>query len=70
MTFTPTTQPLQEEACHLAWTLLTEVYGLPASSLYVTYFKGDQALELEADLEVKHIWRTIGCVTSGSVLIF
>lgn len=60
----PMTQTLQEEACRMAWKLLTEVYGLPASSLYVTYFKGDEALGLEADMEVKHIWRTIGCVTS------
>lgn len=48
----------------MAWRLLTEVYGLPASSFYVTYFKGDEALGLEADLEVKDIWRTIGCVAS------
>ncbi|XP_063867688.1 alanine--tRNA ligase, mitochondrial-like isoform X1 [Scylla paramamosain] len=50
----------KEEACRMAWRLLTEVYQLPPSSLYVTYFKGDEELGLEADLEVKHIWRGIG----------
>lgn len=53
----------QEEACRMAWRLLTEVYQLPPSLLYVTYFRGDEELGLEADLEVKHIWRGIGCVT-------
>lgn len=44
----------------MAWTLLTEVYKLPPNHLYVTYFGGDDDLGLEADLEVKDIWRSIG----------
>lgn len=44
----------------MAWRLLTEVYQLPPSSLYVTYFQGDEVLGVKADLEVKHIWKDIG----------
>ena len=57
----------QEEACRMAWKLLTEVYQLSPSLLYVTYFKGNEELGLEADLEVKHIWRSIGCVARDNL---
>jgi len=46
----------------MAWELLTGVYRLPASHLYVTYFAGCEELGLEADLECKDIWRNIGFV--------
>ena len=42
-----------------AWHLLTEVYGLDPDRLYVTYFGGDDALNLPADLETKQIWEGI-----------
>ncbi|KAG5900572.1 hypothetical protein JTB14_022877 [Gonioctena quinquepunctata] len=48
------------DACKLAWNLLTKVYKLPNTRLYVTYFKGDKTLGLEEDLETKEIWREIG----------
>jgi len=51
---------VQKEACEMAWELLTSVYPLPASHLYVTYFAGCEELGLEADLECRDIWRNIG----------
>lgn len=46
----------------MAWSLLTEHYGIPASRLYVSYFAGDAALGLPADEETRHIWLDIGYV--------
>jgi len=40
----------------MAWTLLTEVYGLPKDRLYVTYFGGDEKQGLSPDLEAKDLW--------------
>ncbi|KAF9344524.1 Alanine--tRNA ligase, partial [Mortierella sp. NVP85] len=40
----------------MAWTLLTEVYGLPKDRLYVTYFGGDEKQGLSPDLEAKELW--------------
>lgn len=50
----------KKEACEMAWKLLTEVYKIPSERLYVTYFKGDEKMRLEPDLECKDIWRQIG----------
>ncbi|XP_060519599.1 alanine--tRNA ligase, mitochondrial isoform X2 [Cylas formicarius] len=50
----------KKEACQMAWELLTKVYKLPASRLYVTYFSGNTELNLPPDEETKHIWSTIG----------
>jgi len=50
----------QKEACQMAWQLLTEVYRLPASQLFVTYFGGNEQLGLEPDLECRDIWMQIG----------
>ncbi|GCC37808.1 hypothetical protein chiPu_0016315 [Chiloscyllium punctatum] len=50
----------KEEACRMAWELLTEVYGIPQDRLYVTFFGGDPALGLTADEETKEIWLSIG----------
>lgn len=44
----------------MAWDLLTNVYKLPQTRLYVTYFKGDGVLGLEEDIETKEIWKRIG----------
>lgn len=44
----------------MAWDLLTNVYKLPISRLYVTYFKGDKTLGLEEDLETREIWKKLG----------
>ncbi|XP_056891826.1 alanine--tRNA ligase, mitochondrial isoform X1 [Takifugu flavidus] len=50
----------KEEACSMAWSLLTEHYGIPASRLYVSYFAGDAASGLPADEETRHVWLDIG----------
>ncbi|KAI3905287.1 hypothetical protein MKW92_005227 [Papaver armeniacum] len=44
------------EAISWAWELLTEVYKIPTNRLYVTYFGGDEKLELAADDEARDIW--------------
>ncbi|GAA6034541.1 hypothetical protein JCM8097_005384 [Rhodosporidiobolus ruineniae] len=46
------------EATHMAWELLTSVYGLPKDRLYVTYFEG--GFGLPADLETKEFWLKLG----------
>eukprot|EP01113_Clastostelium_recurvatum_P016297 TRINITY_DN1928_c0_g1_i2.p1 TRINITY_DN1928_c0_g1~~TRINITY_DN1928_c0_g1_i2.p1 ORF type:complete len:963 (-),score=361.25 TRINITY_DN1928_c0_g1_i2:30-2918(-) len=46
----------KEEAIGWAWELLTDVFKLDKSRIYVTYFGGDKASGLEPDLEAKAIW--------------
>ncbi|KAF4125165.1 alanyl-tRNA synthetase [Geosmithia morbida] len=46
----------KKEIVEMSWTLLTEVYGLDPSRLYVTYFEGAPDVGLEPDLEVKQYW--------------
>ncbi|XP_038048785.1 alanine--tRNA ligase, cytoplasmic-like [Patiria miniata] len=50
----------KREACCMAWDLLTRVYGIPKDQLYVTYFKGDLLLNLQADTECRDIWIELG----------
>ncbi|XP_061579141.1 alanine--tRNA ligase, mitochondrial [Cololabis saira] len=50
----------KEEACRMAWSLLTEHYGIPADRLYVSYFGGDAASRLPADEETQQIWLDLG----------
>lgn len=50
----------------MAWSLLTEHYGIPANRLYVSYFAGDAASGLPADEETRHIWLDIGYVPPPS----
>ncbi|XP_059186184.1 alanine--tRNA ligase, mitochondrial [Centropristis striata] len=50
----------KEEACSMAWSLLTEHYGIPADRLYVSYFAGDAASGLPADDDTRQIWLQIG----------
>ncbi|OAD57518.1 Alanine--tRNA ligase, mitochondrial [Eufriesea mexicana] len=59
----------KKEACHYAWNLLTKHYGINEEFLYVTYFGGDEKLELMPDLECKDIWLSIG-VKKDKVLPF
>lgn len=59
----------KEEACRMAWSLLTEHYGIPADRLYVSYFTGDAASGLPADRETRQIWLDIG-VPPGRLLPF
>jgi alanyl-tRNA synthetase len=46
----------KKEAIKWSWELLTEVYGLDKSRLYVTYFEGNEKAGLEPDNEAKSIW--------------
>ncbi|XP_074541160.1 alanine--tRNA ligase, mitochondrial [Halichoeres trimaculatus] len=48
------------EACSMAWSLLTEHYGIPADRLYVSYFGGDSGSGLPADEETRQIWLDLG----------
>ncbi|KAK6505381.1 Alanine--tRNA ligase [Arthrobotrys musiformis] len=50
----------KEDAIKFSWELLTKVYGLDPTRLYVTYFEGDSASGLEPDLETKALWRKMG----------
>ena len=44
------------EAIKWAWTLLTEVWGLPKDRIYASYFGGDDKQGLPADEEAKKLW--------------
>ncbi|KAI9934387.1 Alanine--tRNA ligase [Aspergillus wentii] len=50
----------KEEAIRYSWELLTKVYGLDPERLYVTFFEGNEAGNLEPDLEAKELWRSVG----------
>ncbi|MCB9261373.1 MAG: alanine--tRNA ligase [Flavobacteriales bacterium] len=47
----------KKEAIAWAWELLTEVYKLDKTRLYVTVFEGDEADNLLADTEAEEIWK-------------
>uniref|UniRef100_A0A8C7WKX6 Alanine--tRNA ligase n=1 Tax=Oncorhynchus mykiss TaxID=8022 RepID=A0A8C7WKX6_ONCMY len=59
----------KEEACIMAWRLLTEEYRIPPERLYVSYFAGDATSGLPADEETRHIWLSLG-VPSDHLLPF
>ncbi|XP_068607557.1 alanine--tRNA ligase, mitochondrial [Brachionichthys hirsutus] len=59
----------KEEACRMAWSLLTEHYGMPADRLYVSYFAGDSPAGLPADEDTRLIWLDVG-VPPGRLLPF
>ncbi|KAL1514389.1 hypothetical protein ABEB36_003655 [Hypothenemus hampei] len=44
----------------MAWELLTTVYKIPPSRLYITYFGGDDHLGLPCDIETRDIWKSLG----------
>ncbi|KAH7646669.1 alanine-trna ligase [Dermatophagoides farinae] len=50
----------KNDACQMAWNLLTKVYGIDPRRLFVTIFAGNEQLGLETDLETYEIWRSIG----------
>jgi len=54
----------KQAACRMALDLLVNGYKLHKSGLYFTYFGGDQALGLPADLETKAIWLALGVAES------
>lgn len=47
------------EAIQWAWELMTEVWGLDKSRLYVTVFAGDENDGLEADVEAENLWKEL-----------
>ncbi|KAI5251198.1 Alanine--Trna Ligase [Manis pentadactyla] len=59
----------KEEACSMAWELLTQVYGVPEDRLWVSYFGGDPKAGLGPDLESRDIWLSLG-VPASHVLSF
>ncbi|XP_047588000.1 alanine--tRNA ligase, mitochondrial [Lutra lutra] len=59
----------KEEACSMAWELLTQVYRIPEDRLWVSYFGGDPKAGLDPDLESRNIWLSLG-VPASHVLSF
>ncbi|KAG5196951.1 hypothetical protein R6Z07F_016701 [Ovis aries] len=59
----------KEEACSMAWELLTQVYGIPEDRLWVSYFGGDPKAGLGPDLESRDVWLNLG-VPASRVLSF
>ncbi len=47
----------KEEAIGWSFDLLTRVWGIDPDRLYATYFEGNPAQDLPADLETKEIWK-------------
>ncbi|MDR1406403.1 MAG: alanine--tRNA ligase [Prevotellaceae bacterium] len=56
----------KEEAIAWAWELLTEVFRIDKSRLYVTFFEGDAAENLAADGEALQYWQK--WVSAGHIL--
>ncbi|MBN3309203.1 SYAM protein, partial [Amia calva] len=50
----------KEEACAMAWQLLTQVYGIPKDRLYISHFGGEPTLGLSVDEETREIWLGLG----------
>src|SRR5215207_6587245 len=49
----------KKDAINWAWELLTDVYGIEQSNIYVTYFGGDVKENLPFDQESLNIWKKI-----------
>ena len=49
----------KKEAIEWAWELLTEVYKIDPSKLYVTIFEGAAEEQIEKDTEAFEIWKTL-----------
>lgn len=58
----------KEESIAWAWELLTDVYGIDSSRLYVSVFGGDEKEGLDADIEAVDIWKKI--VSEDRILYF
>jgi len=57
------------EAIAWAWELLTDVWGLDKSRLYVTVFEGDKAEGLEPDDDAAKFWRTGTDIDHSHILL-
>jgi alanyl-tRNA synthetase len=49
----------KKDAIAWAWELLVDVWGIDSTRLHATYFGGDAAEGLDADLEARDLWRQI-----------
>ena len=54
------------ESIRWGWELLTKVYGLDTSRLYVTVFEGDPAEKLDFDQEAYDVWKEL--ITEDHIL--
>ncbi|KAI9596522.1 alanyl-tRNA synthetase [Syncephalis fuscata] len=59
----------KKEIINWSWDLLTNVYGIKAERLYITYFGGDEKNGLAPDNEARDLWIAAG-VPSERVLPF
>jgi alanyl-tRNA synthetase len=59
----------KKEAIGWAWTLLTEVWGLPKEKLYATVLEDDEG-DLGADQEAIRFWRSETDIDPGHILRF
>ena len=50
----------KREAIEFAWELSREVFGFPASDIWVTVFEGDEGLGLDCDQEAIDRWIAVG----------
>lgn len=50
----------KKEICKWSFELLTQVYGLDKDRIYVTYFGGNKAANLDPDEECRQIWVDVG----------
>ncbi|CAF0747026.1 unnamed protein product, partial [Didymodactylos carnosus] len=50
----------KEDACHMALDLLTRVYGLKKERLFITYFQGNEQMNIPEDSETRDIWLKLG----------
>mmetsp|Transcript_44507 Transcript_44507/g.112140 ORF Transcript_44507/g.112140 Transcript_44507/m.112140 type:complete len:723 (-) Transcript_44507:913-3081(-) len=57
----------KKEACAMAWELLTEVYKMDPTRMYVTYFEGSEELGIPCDDETRQIWLDLGIPASRLV---
>jgi len=58
------------EAIEWAWELLTKVWGLDKSQLYVTVFEGDKNDGLEPDTQAYELWPKITDIDKNRLLMF
>ena len=59
----------KSEAIAWAWELLTDVWGLDKSRLFVTVFEGDKAEGLEPDDDAAEFWRTGTDIDPSHILL-
>ncbi len=58
------------EAIQWAWELLTDVWKLPKDKLYATVFAGDEADQVEPDIEAEEEWKKQTDISHSHILRF